>query len=85
MQTIKQGSLIHTICLMAFFSAINADETFGARLLSIHNIRFLTKLTEDIKDAIINDRFNDFKEEFFKICSKRKYYQCYFKRICPYC
>lgn len=45
---------------------INVDEMFGARLLSVHNIRFLTKLTEQIKDAIRQDRFLDFKAEFLK-------------------
>ncbi|MFA6860759.1 MAG: tRNA-guanine transglycosylase, partial [Clostridia bacterium] len=43
---------------------INADEMFGARLLSIHNLRFLIHLTEQIKDAIWNDRLLDFKKEF---------------------
>lgn len=42
-----------------------ADEIFGARLLSIHNIRFLTHLMEQIKDAIWHDRLLDFKDEFF--------------------
>ena len=45
---------------------INAGEILGARLLSIHNIRFLTNLMEQIKEAIRNDRLLDFKEEFFK-------------------
>lgn len=45
---------------------INAEETFGARLLSIHNIRFLIKLTEDIREAIKNDNLLEFKEEFRK-------------------
>lgn len=45
---------------------INAGEMLGAELLSIHNLRFLTRLTEEIKDAIRNDRFNDFKEEYLK-------------------
>ena len=45
---------------------INADEILGARLLSIHNIRFLTNLMEQIKDAIRNDRLLDFKEEYLK-------------------
>ena len=43
---------------------INANEILGARLLSIHNIRFLTKLMEDIKTAIREDRLLDFKDEF---------------------
>ena len=45
---------------------INADEILGAKLLSLHNIRFLTKLTEDIKKAIWEDRLLDFREEFYK-------------------
>ncbi len=45
---------------------INAEETFGARLLSIHNIRFLIKLTEDIRLSIKNDNLLEFKEEFRK-------------------
>lgn len=45
---------------------INADETFGARLLSIHNIRFLIKLTEDLREAIKNDNILEYKEEFLR-------------------
>lgn len=45
---------------------INASETFGARLLSIHNIRFLIKLTEDIREAIKSDSLLDFKKAFLK-------------------
>ena len=43
---------------------INAGEILGARLLSIHNIRFLTKLMEDIREAIKNDCLLDFKDKF---------------------
>ncbi|MDD4111147.1 MAG: tRNA guanosine(34) transglycosylase Tgt [Clostridia bacterium] len=45
---------------------INTDEMLGAELLSIHNLRFLTHLTEQIKQAILNDRFLDFKDEYLK-------------------
>lgn len=45
---------------------INAKEMLGAKLLSIHNLRFLIKLTEDIKTAIWQDRLLDFKQEFLK-------------------
>ena len=44
---------------------IVSDETFGARLLSIHNLRFLIKIMEDIRLAIEEDRFLEFKEEFY--------------------
>lgn len=42
------------------------DEGFGKRLLSIHNINFLINLTKQIREAIKEDCFGDFKEEFFK-------------------
>lgn len=40
------------------------DEIFGKSLLSIHNVAFLLKLSEDIRKAIQEDRLLDFKEEF---------------------
>lgn len=40
-----------------------ANEGFGTRLFSIHNIRFLIKLMEDARTAIKEDRFNEFKAE----------------------
>ncbi len=45
---------------------INADETFGARLLSIHNIRYLVHLMEEIREAIKKDQILEFREEFIK-------------------
>lgn len=39
------------------------DETFGKRLLSIHNTRFLIKIMEGAREAIKEDRF----EEYMKI------------------
>lgn len=45
---------------------IRCDEGLGQRLLSIHNLRFLIKLTEDVRIAINEDRFQDFKDEYFK-------------------
>lgn len=44
---------------------IKADEILGMRLLSIHNLRFLTRLMEDARLAIEQDRFGDFSEDFF--------------------
>ena len=43
---------------------INADEMLGAELLSIHNLRFLIRLAENIRKAIMGDYFLEFKEEF---------------------
>ena len=45
---------------------IRCNEGLGMRLLSIHNLRFLIKLTEDVRQAILEDRFLDFKEAYFK-------------------
>jgi queuine tRNA-ribosyltransferase len=45
---------------------IVANESFGARLLSIHNIRFLVKLTEDLRQAIKNDNLIEYKEQFIR-------------------
>lgn len=45
---------------------IRCDEGLGQRLLSIHNLRFLIKLTEDVRLAINEDRFQDFKDAYFK-------------------
>jgi queuine tRNA-ribosyltransferase len=45
---------------------INSDEILGGRLLTLHNLRFLARLTAQIREAILNDRMLDFKEEFLK-------------------
>lgn len=45
---------------------ITADETFGARLLSIHNIRFLVHLMEEIRSAISEDRLLAYRDTFVK-------------------
>ncbi len=42
------------------------DETFGKRLLSIHNVRFLIHLVEEARRAIKEDRYKEFKEETLK-------------------
>ena len=44
----------------------NTDEILGAQLLSIHNLRYLTHLTEQIKEAIKEDRLLEFRQEFLK-------------------
>lgn len=45
---------------------INVDEILGARLLSIHNLRFLLKTMENIRQAIREDRFLEYKKEFYQ-------------------
>ncbi len=48
---------------------IKCGEILGARLLSIHNLRFLVRLMENVRTAIEEDRLLEFREEFYK-----KYY-----------
>lgn len=45
---------------------ITCNETFGARLLSIHNVRFLIKLTEELRKAIEEDTLLEYKEKFIE-------------------
>ena len=45
---------------------IKAGEILGVRLLSIHNLRFLTKLMERVRIEIENDNLLNFKNEFYK-------------------
>ncbi|MEI6810802.1 MAG: tRNA guanosine(34) transglycosylase Tgt [Candidatus Nomurabacteria bacterium] len=43
-----------------------ADEMLAATLASIHNLKFLTNLCEEAREAIIAGNFLEFKEEFIK-------------------
>ncbi|MDY2918800.1 MAG: tRNA guanosine(34) transglycosylase Tgt [Anaerococcus sp.] len=45
---------------------LNANEILGARLLTYHNLYFLLKMCENIREAIMEDRFLEYKEEFYK-------------------
>ena len=45
---------------------VKADEILGARLISIHNIHFLQNLMRNIRQAIKEDRFLEFKAEFYE-------------------
>ena len=41
-----------------------AKETLGGQLISFHNIRFLNKMMEDIRNAIENDNINEVEKEY---------------------
>ena len=43
---------------------VRANEIFGLRLLSIHNLRFLQRFTAAMREAIIEERFGNFRLEF---------------------
>ena len=52
----------------AYLKHLNkCNEGLGQRLLSIHNLRYLINLTEQARQAINEDRFLDFKNEYFKL------------------
>lgn len=44
---------------------IKADETFGIRLTTIHNLHFLLQLMREVREAIKEDRLLDFRDDFF--------------------
>lgn len=45
---------------------IRAGEILGARLMTIHNLRFLVRLMENVREAIKEDRLTEFRDEFYK-------------------
>lgn len=47
-------------------------EMLAPMLASQHNIRFLTKLTEDIRTSILEDRFEAFQEGFLSSYNRKK-------------
>ncbi len=44
----------------------NVDEILGARLATIHNLHFLLKLMENVRQAIKDDRLLEFRSDFYK-------------------
>ncbi len=48
-----------------------SKEQLAGRLLSIHNIRFLIKLTEDIRESIDNNTFTEYKNNFLNNYNKK--------------
>ncbi|WP_372631560.1 tRNA guanosine(34) transglycosylase Tgt [Cohnella sp.] len=45
---------------------IKADEMFGLRLTTIHNLHFLVQLMVQVREAIREDRLGTFRDEFFE-------------------
>ena len=43
---------------------IKADETFGLRLTSYHNLHFLINLMKNVRQAIMDDNLLEFREAF---------------------
>ncbi|WP_028561833.1 tRNA guanosine(34) transglycosylase Tgt [Paenibacillus pinihumi] len=44
---------------------LRANETFGIRLTTYHNLHFLLQLMRDVRQAIAEDRLLDFRDQFF--------------------
>lgn len=44
---------------------IRCDEILGVRLTTTHNLHFLLKMMEQVREAIMEDRLGDFRDEFF--------------------
>ena len=51
---------------------VKTNEILGVRLLSLHNLRFLTKLMDRVRIEIENDNLGTFAEEFYKKYYKNK-------------
>ena len=45
---------------------VKTGEILGIRLISLHNLRFLTRLMEQVREAIEKDDLLGFREEFYK-------------------
>ena len=45
---------------------LNTDEILGGRMLSLHNLAYLLKLMEQVRDAINHDRLLEFRKEFYE-------------------
>ena len=50
---------------------ITVGESLGGSLISIHNIRFLIRMMEEIRKAIKEDRFLDYKRDFLNKYNKK--------------
>jgi queuine tRNA-ribosyltransferase len=42
---------------------VNQGEVLGLRLLSLHNLRYLVRLTAGARAAIVRGRFGEYKRE----------------------
>lgn len=49
-----------------------ANEILAARLATIHNLRFLIKLMEDIRNAIRQDKLLEFRSQFYQKYDKKR-------------
>ncbi|MBQ8165218.1 MAG: tRNA guanosine(34) transglycosylase Tgt [Clostridia bacterium] len=51
---------------------LKTGEMYGLRLATLHNLHYLLNLMNQIRDAIMNDSFLDFRREFYERLDGRK-------------
>jgi queuine tRNA-ribosyltransferase len=51
---------------------LKANEVLGIRLTTIHNIAFLTRLMQEIREAIREDRLQEYSRDFLRIFATEK-------------
>jgi queuine tRNA-ribosyltransferase len=51
---------------------LKAGEMYGLRLVTLHNLYYLINLMNDIRRAIMEDRFLDFRAEFYEKLDGRR-------------
>ena len=44
---------------------INVNEMMGAMMISLHNISYLNRLMHNMREAILQDSFSEFRQEFY--------------------
>ena len=44
---------------------VRAEEIFGLRVLTLHNLRYLQRFMAEMRQSILEDRFSDFRANFF--------------------
>jgi queuine tRNA-ribosyltransferase len=54
----------HTFSASYLHHLFKCEELLAYRLATIHNLRFIMNLMEDIRASILNGTFNNFREEF---------------------
>ena len=52
---------------------LNVGEYLGGQLITFHNLYFYLKLVRDAREAILQDKFDDYYKEFYKNYSSNLY------------
>ncbi len=52
---------------------VRAEEIFGLRLLTLHNLRYLQKFMAEMRNAILADNFNEFRAEYFSSYERKNF------------